>query len=115
MSTTISILDSAILGVVEGLTEFLPVSSTGHLKITEGLLDIPVDDPAVVGFSAVIQVGAIAAVLVYFFRDIVRIAGAWGRGPGQQGGPPGAGLHVRVVDHLRDDPDRVGGVCWPRT
>lgn len=80
MSTTISVLDAAILGVVEGLTEFLPVSSTGHLKITEGLLDIPVDDKAVVGFTAVIQVGAIAAVLLYFFRDITRIVGAWGRG-----------------------------------
>jgi len=80
VSTTISVLDAGILGVVEGLTEFLPVSSTGHLKITEGLMDIPVDDKAVVGFTAVIQVGAIAAVLVYFFGDIVRIAGAWGRG-----------------------------------
>lgn len=80
MSTTISVLDAAILGVVEGLTEFLPVSSTGHLKITEGLLDIPVDDPAVVGFTAVIQVGAIAAVLVFFWNDITRILGAWGRG-----------------------------------
>lgn len=80
MTTTISVLDSVILGIVEGLTEFLPVSSTGHLKITEGFLDIPVDDPAVVGFTAVIQVGAIAAVLVYFFGDIVRLARAWGRG-----------------------------------
>ncbi|TDP91179.1 undecaprenyl-diphosphate phosphatase [Labedaea rhizosphaerae] len=80
MSTTISVLDAAILGVVEGLTEFLPVSSTGHLKIAEGFLKIPVDDQAVVGFSAVIQVGAIAAVLVYFIRDILRILGAWGRG-----------------------------------
>jgi undecaprenyl-diphosphatase len=80
VSATISVLDSVILGVVEGLTEFLPVSSTGHLKIAEGFLDIPVDDKAVVGFSAVIQVGAILAVLVFFFRDIVRILGAWGRG-----------------------------------
>jgi undecaprenyl-diphosphatase len=44
------------------------------------LMNIPVDDDAVVGFSAVIQVGAIAAVLVYFFKDIVRIVSAWGRG-----------------------------------
>jgi undecaprenyl-diphosphatase len=66
--------------VVEGVTEFLPVSSTGHLKIAEGLMDIPVDDKAVVAFTAVIQVGAIAAVLVYFFRDIVRFVTAWGRG-----------------------------------
>jgi undecaprenyl-diphosphatase len=78
--SVIDIGQAVILGIVEGLTEFLPVSSTGHLKITEGLLGIPVEDHAVVGFTAVIQVGAIAAVLVYFFRDIVRFATAWGRG-----------------------------------
>ena len=78
--SVINVGQAAVLGVVEGLTEFLPVSSTGHLKITEGLMGIPVDKDAVVGFSAVIQVGAIAAVLVYFFKDIVRIVSAWGRG-----------------------------------
>ncbi|MFB7497485.1 undecaprenyl-diphosphate phosphatase [Streptomyces sp. NPDC056161] len=78
--SAISVGQAAVLGVVEGVTEFLPVSSTGHLKITEGLMNIPVDDQSVVGFSAVIQVGAIAAVLVYFFKDIVRIVSAWGRG-----------------------------------
>ncbi|MGO4631176.1 undecaprenyl-diphosphate phosphatase [Streptomyces sp. 2RAF24] len=78
--SAISLGQAAILGIVEGITEFLPVSSTGHLKITEGLMGIPVDDASVVGFSAVIQVGAIAAVLVYFFKDIVRIVTAWGRG-----------------------------------
>ncbi|MEU1942816.1 MULTISPECIES: undecaprenyl-diphosphate phosphatase [unclassified Streptomyces] len=78
--SAISIGQAAILGIVEGITEFLPVSSTGHLKITEGLMGIPVDDTSVVGFTAVIQVGAIAAVLVYFFNDIVRIVSAWGRG-----------------------------------
>jgi undecaprenyl-diphosphatase len=80
LSSTISVLDAVILGVVEGLTEFLPVSSTGHLKIAEGLLDIPVDDPAVIGFTAVIQVGAIASVLLYFIKDIARITAAWVRG-----------------------------------
>ncbi|MFF3615241.1 undecaprenyl-diphosphate phosphatase [Streptomyces sp. NPDC002580] len=78
--SVISVGQAVVLGAVEGVTEFLPVSSTGHLKITEGLMGIPVDDNAVVGFSAVIQVGAIAAVLVYFFKDIVRIVTAWGRG-----------------------------------
>lgn len=84
MSSSIGVLDAVILGVVEGLTEFLPVSSTGHLKITEGLLGIDVDDKSVVGFTAVIQVGAIAAVLVYFLKDIVRIVSAWGRGIGDK-------------------------------
>ncbi|MCX5555479.1 undecaprenyl-diphosphate phosphatase [Streptomyces sp. NBC_00038] len=78
--SVINLGQAVVLGAVEGVTEFLPVSSTGHLKITEGLMGIPVDDNAVVGFSAVIQVGAIAAVLVYFFKDIVRILSAWGRG-----------------------------------
>ncbi|MER5448622.1 undecaprenyl-diphosphate phosphatase [Streptomyces sp. NPDC002766] len=78
--SVINVGQAAVLGVVEGLTEFLPVSSTGHLKITEGLMGIPVDNDAVVGFSAVIQVGAIAAVFLYFFKDIVRICAAWGRG-----------------------------------
>ncbi|MFH9709167.1 undecaprenyl-diphosphate phosphatase [Streptomyces luteogriseus] len=78
--SVISVGQAVVLGAVEGVTEFLPVSSTGHLKIVEGLMGIPVDNDAVVGFSAVIQVGAIAAVLVYFFKDIVRIVSAWGRG-----------------------------------
>src|ERR1044072_4720517 len=78
--SAISVGQAAILGIVEGITEFLPVSSTGHLKITEGLMGIPLDDTSVVGFTAVIQVGAIAAVLVYFCKDIVRIVSAWGRG-----------------------------------
>jgi len=78
--SVINVGQAVVLGAIEGVTEFLPVSSTGHLKITEGLMDIPVDNDAVVGFSAVIQVGAIAAVLVYFFKDIVRIVSAWGRG-----------------------------------
>ncbi|HUS22199.1 MAG TPA: undecaprenyl-diphosphate phosphatase [Aeromicrobium sp.] len=72
-----SIFDSIILGIVEGLTEFLPVSSTGHLTITEKLLGLPVDSKAVTAYTAVIQMGAIAAVLVYFWRDIRDIAEAW--------------------------------------
>ncbi|RKS72991.1 undecaprenyl-diphosphatase [Actinomadura pelletieri DSM 43383] len=78
--SVINVGQAIVLGIVEGLTEFLPVSSTGHLKIAEGLMGIPVEDDAVVGFTAVIQAGAIAAVLVYFFADIVRIVKAWGRG-----------------------------------
>jgi undecaprenyl-diphosphatase len=72
--------DAVVLGIVEGLTEFLPISSTAHLTIAEKLLGLTIDDPAVTAFTAVIQVGAIAAVILYFFRDIARIAAAWARG-----------------------------------
>jgi undecaprenyl-diphosphatase len=72
--------DAVVLGIVEGLTEFLPVSSTGHLTIAEQLLGLEVDDPSVTAFTAVIQVGAIGAVLLFFWRDILRIAAAWFRG-----------------------------------
>ena len=66
----LSYLDSVILGVVEGLTEFLPVSSTGHLTITSKALGLKIDDPAVTAYTAIIQVGAIFATFLYFRKDI---------------------------------------------
>ena len=75
-----TIWDAIILGIVEGLTEFLPVSSTGHLTITSKLLGQQIDDPAVTAFTAVIQFGAIAAVVLFMWKDISRYAVAWFRG-----------------------------------
>lgn len=66
-----------ILGVVEGLTEFLPVSSTGHLTVTEKLLGLDVNAAAVTAYTAIIQLGAIAATLIYFAKDIVHLVRVW--------------------------------------
>ncbi len=71
------ILQSIILGLIQGLTEFLPISSTAHLRVIPALLGW--QDPGA-AFSAVVQLGTLAAVLVYFFKDLVEIAAAWGRG-----------------------------------
>ena len=72
--------DSVLLGVVEGLTEFLPVSSTGHLTIAEKILGLKIDDAGVTAYTAVIQMGAIVAVILYFRHDIVSIVRGWFRG-----------------------------------
>jgi undecaprenyl-diphosphatase len=75
-------LHAVILGIVEGITEYLPISSTGHLTIVEKLLGYQVDAPEITAFTAVIQIGAILAAVIYFWKDIVRLAGGWFRGIG---------------------------------
>lgn len=59
-------LAALIIGVVEGLTEFLPVSSTAHIRIAQELLHLPLDDSYWKMFAIVIQLGAVLSVLVYF-------------------------------------------------
>ena len=80
MPVELTYLQAIILGIVEGLTEFLPVSSTGHLTITEQLLGLPVDAPAVTAYTAIIQIGAIAATFIYFAKKIARLLIAWVQG-----------------------------------
>ena len=64
-------IQSILLGIVEGLTEFLPVSSTAHLRITEALMKIPLDDAYWKMYTIVIQVGAILALVLLFLSRIV--------------------------------------------
>jgi undecaprenyl-diphosphatase len=71
-----STLEAIALGLIQGLTEFLPISSSGHLRIVPAFLGW--DDPGA-GFTAVIQLGTMAAVLIYFRADLWRIALAWVR------------------------------------
>jgi len=63
-------IQSILLGIVEGLTEFLPVSSTAHLRITEALMQIPLDDAYWKMYTIVIQLGAILALLFLFLGRI---------------------------------------------
>ena len=67
-------LNAVILGIVEGITEFLPVSSTGHLLITEHLLNVHKSD----AFNVLIQVGPIVAVTLVFWKDILRFVTGFG-------------------------------------
>lgn len=63
---------SVFLGIVEGLTEFLPVSSTAHLRIVEKLFGLPLDDPFWKMYTIVIQLGAILCLPIYFRQRIAR-------------------------------------------
>lgn len=73
----ITLGQAAVLGIVQGLTEFLPVSSTAHLRIVPALAGWP--DPGA-AFTAVIQLGTVAAVVLYFWRELVQVVVAWFRG-----------------------------------
>jgi len=70
-----SLFYSILLGIIQGITEFLPVSSTAHLTIAGSLLDLinPDRPDEWTAFIAVIQIGTMAAVVIYFFRDLVEI------------------------------------------
>jgi undecaprenyl-diphosphatase len=72
----VSWIEAIILGIVQGATEFLPISSTAHLRVVPELLGWP--DPQA-AFSAVIQCGTLVAVIVYFRRDLQQIATDWCR------------------------------------
>lgn len=76
----IALWQAIVLGIVEGLTEFLPVSSTGHLTITEKLMGLDIAGPGPTAFTAIIQVGAIIAAILYFWRDIWRVIVGFVRG-----------------------------------
>lgn len=70
-------LEAIFLGLIQGLTEFLPVSSSAHLRIV-GVFLPGAEDPGA-AFTAITQIGTEAAVIIFFWRDIVRIIGRWCR------------------------------------
>jgi len=71
----LNVLEAIILGIIQGLTEFLPISSTGHLTVAGKLMNlISVDHPEQwTAFIALIQLGTLLAVLVYFWKDLISI------------------------------------------
>jgi len=71
-----TILHAFILGIVQGLTEFIPVSSTAHLLIAEKLLGVPSDDKTF-AFSVIIQLGTVFTLILFFFKDIWQITQAF--------------------------------------
>jgi undecaprenyl-diphosphatase len=73
-------IQSLLLGIVEGLTEFLPVSSTAHLRITEALMHIPLDDAYWKMYTIVIQAGAIFALLLLYLERIVEFLHSFPKG-----------------------------------
>ena len=75
-----NIFEAVLLGAIEGVTEFLPISSTGHLTIVEKLLGYSIDDPDITAFTAIIQSGAVFATVIFLRKDIARIVPAWLRG-----------------------------------
>lgn len=74
MTQEISILQAVVYGIIQGLTEWLPISSTAHLRVAPALLGWK--DPGS-AFTAVIQLGTILAVLIYFAKDLGRAIGGW--------------------------------------
>jgi len=82
----LSLIEAIVLGIIQGITEFLPISSTGHLTLAGKLMDligtpnhlISIDNPEHwTAFIAVIQLGTLAAVFIYFLKDIIHIVGSF--------------------------------------
>jgi undecaprenyl-diphosphatase len=73
----LNLFTALILGVVQGLTEFLPISSSAHVQLAESFLNVTEDKAKLTAFIATIQLGTEAAVVIFFWKDIVRILKAW--------------------------------------
>ncbi len=76
-----NVLSAIFLGLIQGLTEFLPISSSAHVQIAQQLLglDRSMTAPELTAFIATIQLGTEFAVLIFFWKDIVRIVSAWSK------------------------------------
>ena len=87
-------LTAVLLGIVQGLTEFLPVSSSGHLILVRSLMGWDVDAPIWLSFDVACHVGTLVAILAVFWRDLIRMLFAL---PTAISGTPIAALRVRLI------------------
>jgi len=95
------ILKAIILGIIEGVTEFLPISSTGHLVIAEKFLHVDLEgDPFWKMFTVFIQIGAIAAVVVFFWKRIVDLFLPASLNPSGEARRDGHALRMIIVGSL---------------
>ena len=93
------LVEAIVLGLIQGLTEFIPVSSSAHLRIAGIFLENGRDPGA--AFTAIIQLGTETAVLVYFWKDIVRIVRAFFLGLTKKAGPDGKPLVPKTDQDYR--------------
>lgn len=91
-----SLMQAILYGVIQGLTEFLPISSTAHIRVIPAFLGW--EDPGA-AFTAVIQIGTLLAALAYFRADVVRLTLAWARGlvSGRPLGTPDAKMAWMII------------------
>lgn len=103
------LIEAIVLGLVQGLTEFLPISSTAHIRIVPAMFGW--DDPGA-PFTAAIQLGTLAALLLYFAKDIIRTATAWAQSltPGGDRNSAEARLGWAVL--IGTVPIVIGGVLF---
>ncbi|MFC0681444.1 undecaprenyl-diphosphate phosphatase [Lysobacter korlensis] len=100
-------LEAIVLGLIQGLTEFLPISSSAHLRIAGEFLPSATDPGAT--FTAITQIGTELAVLIYFWKDITRIISAWFRSLASTGSARATGRGRHSAGVRRHDPDvRMG-------
>jgi len=71
-----TILQAFLLGIIQGLTEFIPVSSTAHLLISQTILKIPADD-AMFSFLVIVQLGTIVSLIVFYWKDLLSLVKAF--------------------------------------
>ncbi|RCW70462.1 undecaprenyl-diphosphate phosphatase [Pseudorhodoferax soli] len=102
--------EAAVLGLIQGLTEFLPVSSSAHLRIFGPLLPSGGDPGA--AFTAITQIGTEAAVLLYFRHDIARIFLAWWASLTQRGRPLGPDARMGWLVILGTAPIAILGLLF---